>query len=525
MLQTLVNTIWIMSVVGAIVYTVTYLLRPITEKFFDSTWHLYMTCMILLVLLMPTSLVWNTSDIDLSGLRTYSEKIIFQIGEDHALESGMASLDVLSAPNTQNSVYKALLENLVACIKYIWVGGVLVFSAINLKRYRAFKRLVKSSRLVEEHLLQEVLNSCKREIGIRRHVEILEHKTLSTPILVGLLKPRIILPEGTMQKSELELVFSHECIHLKRSHLWIKALLICVSIIHWFNPLCMLLRKDVNRLCELACDEELVEKIGYGKRKKYAATIIGMLDRKMEMSGVVYSAFNENAKNLKERLSKILDYKKPKKGIQFLSLGVALSIALFIIPISSAVAYEGMSTIGKNALKENEVQIPVQETLISAQGEQTAEMADVAKQDSASTPLDESNSNITLSWPLPDHNIVTAPFGERQHPITKEAFVHSGIDIAAQRGTEILAAGSGEVVYSEWHDDFGYTIRIKHDDVYSTAYAHCSKLFVKSGDFVAMGQKIAEVGSTGKSTGPHLHFEVTQSGEVQDPLTYINAQD
>lgn len=519
MFQTLVNTILIMSVVGTIIYMVAYLLRSITMNFFDSTWHLYMTCITLLVFLLPISLVLNALKIDLLGFFTYSEKIIIQMGEGNYLENGMASLDVLLTSSNQSAAYlfyKALLENFVIWIKYIWISGVLVFSVLNLKHYIAFKKVVSSSYLIEDNLVQEVLNACKREIGVSRNIEISENKTLGTPILMGLFKSQIILPEGTLQASELELIFSHECIHLKRGHLWVKTLLICVSVIHWFNPLCLLLRKDVNRLCELACDEELVEKINYNERKKYAETIISMLDKRVGASGIVCSALSESSKNLKERLSKIFEYKKPKKGMRLLSLGVALSIVLLSVPVSGAVAHRVTNTFERNTL-----QTPVQDTIMEMHPVQV-KGGDEVDEDSILASLPEANSDITLSWPIPSSKYVTAPFGKRYHPVSKEEFMHSGVDIAAQKGTEIVAAGSGEVIYSEWNDNFGYTIRIKHDDVYSTAYAHCSKLLVKSGDIVKSGQKIAEVGSTGKSTGPHLHFEVTKEGEIQDPLTYVN---
>ena len=92
---------------------------------------------------------------------------------------------------------------------------------------------------------------------------------------------------------------------------------------------------------------------------------------------------------------------------------------------------------------------------------------------------------------------------------------HTGIDIAANTGTKIVAAMEGTVTVSSTTGDYGYHIKITNGDV-STLYAHCSKLYVKEGDVVTQGQEIAEVGSTGKSTGPHLHFEIMRG------QTYIN---
>lgn len=98
---------------------------------------------------------------------------------------------------------------------------------------------------------------------------------------------------------------------------------------------------------------------------------------------------------------------------------------------------------------------------------------------------------------------------------------HGAIDIGAPKGTPIAAADSGTVVYAGWYYGYGYLVRIDHGNGYETYYGHCSAMFVKSGDTVKRGQHIANVGSTGRSTGPHLHFEVRLGGIRQNPLKYL----
>jgi murein DD-endopeptidase MepM/ murein hydrolase activator NlpD len=98
---------------------------------------------------------------------------------------------------------------------------------------------------------------------------------------------------------------------------------------------------------------------------------------------------------------------------------------------------------------------------------------------------------------------------------------HQGVDIAAPKGTPIEAAGAGQVVFSGWSQGYGNTVLIKHQDGLFTRYAHADHLLVSAGDTVQTGQQVATVGSTGHTTGPHLHFEVLQNGRRVNPLHAI----
>lgn len=112
---------------------------------------------------------------------------------------------------------------------------------------------------------------------------------------------------------------------------------------------------------------------------------------------------------------------------------------------------------------------------------------------------------------------VSSNYGYRIHPIKKTRKLHTGIDFAARSGTPIKAAGPGQVIFAGYRGGYGYAVIIDHGGGISTLYGHCSRLFVSSGQRVTQGQKIAAVGSTGLSTGPHLHFEVRKNGSPVNP--------
>jgi murein DD-endopeptidase MepM/ murein hydrolase activator NlpD len=121
--------------------------------------------------------------------------------------------------------------------------------------------------------------------------------------------------------------------------------------------------------------------------------------------------------------------------------------------------------------------------------------------------------------PLGSAGLYTSMYGDRVFDGNME--FHNGVDIALRNGSPIRAARSGIVFFAGWRDGFGYTAVIQHDDGYSTFYAHCSKLFVKQGDWVNQGDQIALVGSTGRSTGSHLHYVITRHGQLQNPIRYL----
>ncbi|HEY9634115.1 MAG TPA: peptidoglycan DD-metalloendopeptidase family protein [Coleofasciculaceae cyanobacterium] len=116
---------------------------------------------------------------------------------------------------------------------------------------------------------------------------------------------------------------------------------------------------------------------------------------------------------------------------------------------------------------------------------------------------------------------ITSSFGWRLHPILGYSRFHSGIDFGASYGTLIRAADGGSVIFAGWYGGYGYTVIINHGGGVTTLYAHTSKLYVSEGQTVQPGEAIAAVGSTGLSTGPHLHFEVRKDGEPVDPIAYL----
>ena len=126
-----------------------------------------------------------------------------------------------------------------------------------------------------------------------------------------------------------------------------------------------------------------------------------------------------------------------------------------------------------------------------------------------------------FTWPAPGISRTTSEFGNRLHPIFKTYKLHTGLDIGAPTNTTIVASNAGTVIKAGWNNSYGYMVMIDHGGGIVTLYAHNSSLLVKQGDVVYKGQAISKSGSTGNSTGPHLHFEVRVNGQYVDPRNYV----
>lgn len=182
-------------------------------------------------------------------------------------------------------------------------------------------------------------------------------------------------------------------------------------------------------------------------------------------------------------------------------------------------AYQSDISNKEAAIKEYEEDIAAQNAVITALEKAVAE--EKAKL------LAENGSVITydggvFAWPAPAYTRVSSDYGNRMHPTLGVEKFHNGIDLAAPSGSSILAAYNGKVVAADYNASMGNYVMIDHGNDLYTIYMHASALYVSRGETVAKGQQIAAVGSTGRSTGPHLHFGVRLNGSYVSPWNYLS---
>ena len=159
---------------------------------------------------------------------------------------------------------------------------------------------------------------------------------------------------------------------------------------------------------------------------------------------------------------------------------------------------------------------------IEAEIKRKEEEARKAAEAAGKTYNTASIGNIKFIWPCPASSRITSVFGSRSSPTEGASTDHKGIDIGAATGSDIVASAAGEVIISTYSYSAGNYIMINHGGGVYTVYMHCSKLLASVGDQVSQGQVIAKVGSTGYSTGPHLHFGIRVNGSYVNPTKYVS---
>ncbi len=173
--------------------------------------------------------------------------------------------------------------------------------------------------------------------------------------------------------------------------------------------------------------------------------------------------------------------------------------------------------------ESNDIDIPAETKMSVKLREKTVELNNESLAKKYGSSTSKSYSNNPYSWlvahPLPDMKRVSSNYGGRT--MGGRAENHSGLDMSAPSGTAIYATGPGVVTKSGWGTGYGQYVEINHGNGYLTRYAHASRLIARVGDQVKAGEHIANVGCTGRCTGPHLHYEVVKDGQRKNPSTYL----
>ncbi|WP_129595882.1 M56 family metallopeptidase [Anaerophilus nitritogenes] len=497
------------SIKGSILIGCILIMKHLLKNKLGARWHYYVWFLVLARLVMPFAPESSISFFNLLGFSKHTEMItknVLVYDPNIIIGWFKSGIQIDGWINDHQTLTQALLQSSIYFkLMIIWIIGLILFSFYTIKTNIRLCSKIKRGSLCEDAQILTILEDCKEKLGIHKDLLIFKVKGIQTPAIFGWIRPRILLPidiEKKLSPKGLEHIILHELVHFKRKDIvlfWITGIL---QIIHWFNPIIWYGFYEMRQDCEISCDSMVLSSIGHEEWKNYGQTMITLLEstiNSFQSVGVV--GFSTQKTQLKRRIKMITLFKKNTYKISIISVILLSFVACTFLTNADDSIYEKKNNL---AVSANEVSTDKENIVIEGSDEK------------------ENLQEKEMLWPLPDYKIITSTFGKKKHPKFNKVSMHTGIDIAAPKGKTIVAAADGTVIHSEELGAYGNTIIIDHGNGIATLYGHCSELVAKENTTVKMGDEIAKIGSTGASTGPHLHFEIRKQGEVVDPLKYVD---
>lgn len=330
----------------------------------------------------------------------------------------------MTAPIKASSGKNQAGTTLLDLVAFVWIIGSLILIAVHFISYFHYKRqVIKKGRIIKEAYILNQMFQLKRELHIRRTVCVMEYYEAESPMIIGFIKPVLVLPKEQYSSEELFFILKHELIHLKRGDVYFKLLFVTANAVHWFNPFIWIMQKEAVIDMELSCDERVTQGTSYALRKAYTETLLSMLHKRCARRTVLSTQFYGGTKVMKKRFKNILNRNRKKNGIFILMCAVVLTISLgMLVGCSVAKEETEKENVGnEDTANEDMGNAPEQSEREAAQTEQM--------------PVDNSSTyNNTLE------NTITLTFSKEGEQEQKQA---------------TLAIGNGYSLYlpddEQWH--------------------------------------------------------------------------
>ena len=351
-----------LSISGALLLLLILGLKPLYKSRFSKRWQYYIWIIVALRFLLPF-----TPDTTIVG------SLFEKPGTTVITNEIPTSPNVPAPANTDNSktepiqadrdIAAAMREpfNRYVCLFFIWSVFALVLFVRKITIYQGFIQYIKAgSTEVSDIKTLNLLSDCEEKLNIKTRVELSRNPLIASPIMIGFFRARIVLPACELDDKELSYIFVHELIHYKQRDMFYKWLIQIVVCAHWFNPFVYLLEKEVNKSCELSCDEKVISILDDKARHEYGDTLISFLQsNNLYKSSLASVTLTEGAEQLKERLGAIMKFKKKSKGIIAITaiFSVLVCVCFFVTGAYAASPATNNNLVLKDNGKPNEVSI------------------------------------------------------------------------------------------------------------------------------------------------------------------------
>lgn len=315
-----------MSASGSIIAIALFAIRPITKRLFSKSWQYYIWLIVVFRLLIPYSPQVNVMD----TIHMSIDSLPLTMNIEDTIENGNTVMqldengkEILKREDYQTpmDLIKLISNNLF--LIWIFVASVLLIKKIT--AYKSFIHYIKAGRkLVKGHDTSMLFSYSCEKISVKTPPKLYTNKLVSSPMLVGILKPFIVIPDSEISEEHLQYIFLHELTHLKKldiAYKWIVQLMVCI---HWYNPIVYLVSREINRSCEFSCDESVLALLQGKNKKVYGDTLISSLEmRGSYTSQIISMTLCEDAALLRSRLKAIANYTSKSKSIILLSIILA----------------------------------------------------------------------------------------------------------------------------------------------------------------------------------------------------------
>ncbi len=347
-----------LSVSGALLLLLILGLKPLYKNRFSKRWQHYIWIVVALRFLLPftpdNAIVGSLFEkIDTVAI---TNEIPTSPNIPVPADTGNNNAEPIQTNREINAAAMREPINKYVCLFFIWSALALILFVRKITVYQGFIQYIKAgNKEVSDIKILNLLSDCEEKLNIKTRVELSCNPLIASPMLIGFFRPRIILPAHEWEDKELSYIFVHELIHYKQRDMFYKWLIQIVVCVHWFNPFVYLLEKEVNKSCELSCDEKVISVLDDTARREYGDTLISFLkSNNLYKSSLASVTLTEGAEQLKERLDAIMNFKSKTKTIRVLTVILTLFIlsgAVFIGGYSVSAATDSKET-SKSSIPE-----------------------------------------------------------------------------------------------------------------------------------------------------------------------------
>lgn len=321
------------SVSVSVLILLLLLISPLLQKRYAAKWKYLVWCVLALRLSVPFGGAGTGSAADFvkqwrGHIAATAENREEAEPEDGRLRSPRVVVEVpqrMTTPLKMQTERKITALDVLACF---WAAGCVLYILINILSYLYYRRQVfREGTVIKDAAILQQLLRCKHELHIRRTILVMEFYEAPSPMLVGFLKPVLILPEVYYDREELSFILRHELVHYRRKDTWCKLLFMLAAAVHWFNPLVWIMQREAAVDMELACDEKVVQGADFETRKAYTETLLSTLHKGCDRSVLLSTGFYGGKKIMKKRFQNILSKTGKRNGLYILACAAILAIS------------------------------------------------------------------------------------------------------------------------------------------------------------------------------------------------------